>query len=188
MKTGFVIFNDLTTLDFVGVYDPVTRLKTMNFLPGMEWEILALGAEERDARGLSIRPTQVGGSLGEFDLLIVPGGFGTRPLVQDAEFVEWMRGAAPCPLKVSVCTGSLLLGAAGFLEGKRATTHPNAFEALRPFCAQVSGERIVDEGSIVTARGVTSAIDLGLYLCARLAGADAAAAIRKQMDYPYGTP
>ncbi len=188
MKTGFVIFNDLTTLDFVGVYDPVTRLKTMNFLPEMEWEILALVEEVHDDRGLSMRPTRVGGSLGGFDLLIVPGGFGTRPLVEDANFVEWIRSAAPCPLKASVCTGSLLFGAAGFLEGKRATTHPNAFEALRPFCAEVSDERIVDEGAIVTARGVTAGIDLGLYLCARLAGAPAAAAIRKQMDYPYGTP
>ncbi len=88
-------------------------------------------------------------------------------------------------LKASVCTGALLLGAAGFLKGKRATTHPNNFDELAPYCAEVVDERVVDEGDIVTARGVTSAIDLGLYLVERLASAAARARIAKQMDYPY---
>jgi cyclohexyl-isocyanide hydratase len=77
----------------------------------------------------------------------------------------------------------VLLGAAGFLEGKRATTHRTAFEELRPFCREVIDRRIVDEGDIITARGVTSAIDLGLYLCEKLAGREARERIQKQMDY-----
>lgn len=186
MKVAFVIFNDLTTLDFVGVYDPVTRLKTMKFIPELEWEICAVTGEVHDDKGLRMGVTRVGGSLQGFDLLIVPGGFGTRPLLKDGSFVDWIRTGAPCKLKASVCTGSLLFGAAGFLEGKRATTHPNAFEALRPYCAQVSDERIVDEGDVITARGVTSGIDLGLYLCRKFAGSEATSAIKKQMDYPYG--
>jgi cyclohexyl-isocyanide hydratase len=84
-----------------------------------------------------------------------------------------------------VCTGSLLLGAAGFLRGKRATTHPAAFEALRPHCARVVDDRVVDEGDVVTARGVASSIDLGLRLCERLAGAEVRERIALQMDYPY---
>ncbi|MCH7479679.1 MAG: DJ-1/PfpI family protein [SAR324 cluster bacterium] len=186
MKTAFVIFDGLTTLDFVGVYDPVTRLKTMDFIPGMEWEICAFTKEVRDDKGLRLQPTRVGQPLGGFDLLIVPGGFSTRPLVKDKAFVDWIRTAASCPVKASVCTGALLLGAAGFLAGRRATTHPNAFDALRPYCAEVRDERVVDEGDVITARGVTSGIDLGLHLCRRLAGPEATAKIKRQMDYPYG--
>ena len=186
MKVAFVLFNDLTTLDFIGVYDPVSRLKSMNFLPETEWEFCALSEEVHDDKGLRMRATRVGEPLDGFDLLIVPGGFGTRPLLEDGAFVEWMRTGAGCQQKASVCTGSLLFGAAGFLKGKRATTHPNAYEALRPFCAEVTDERIVDEGDVITARGVTSGIDLGLYLCRKYAGAEAEAAIKKQMDYPYG--
>lgn len=186
MKTGFILFNDLTALDFIGAYDPLTRLKTMDFIPAMEWELCAFTPEVRDDRGLRLQPTHVGESLAAYDLLVVPGGFGTRPLTEDAAFLAWLRTAAPCPLKASVCTGALLLGAAGFLQGRRATTHPNAFETLRPFVAEVADERVVDEGEVVTARGVTAAIDLGLHLCRRLAGEQAAAAIKRQMDYPYG--
>ncbi|MCK5913732.1 MAG: DJ-1/PfpI family protein, partial [Desulfuromusa sp.] len=93
--------------------------------------------------------------------------------------------AAPVPLKASVCSGSLLLGAAGFLRGKKATTHPKAYTELARYCAKVSKERIVDEGDVITARGVTSAIDLGLHLVERLAGKETRIEIARQMDYPY---
>ena len=77
------------------------------------------------------------------------------------------------------------MGAAGFIKGKRATTHPNAFDALKPYCHAVVDQRVVDEGEVVTARGVSSSIDLGLHLVERLAGREARAAIAEQMDYPY---
>ncbi|HEY9296019.1 MAG TPA: DJ-1/PfpI family protein, partial [Phormidium sp.] len=89
-----------------------------------------------------------------------------------------------CKYKVSVCTGSLLLGAAGFLAGKIATTHPNAFTELEKYCASVVDKRIVDEGEVITARGVTSSIDLGLYLCEKFCGYDVKEQIRQRMDYP----
>ncbi|NWG04633.1 MAG: DJ-1/PfpI family protein, partial [Syntrophaceae bacterium] len=115
-----------------------------------------------------------------------PGGFGTRALQHDKAFMEWLRSAGPVKLKTSVCTGALLLGSAGFLAGKRATTHPNAFEELKPYCANVViDQRIVDEGEVVTAQGVTSSIDLGLYLVERMVGREARNRIAKQMDYPY---
>jgi len=84
-----------------------------------------------------------------------------------------------------VALGSLPPGAAGFLKDKRATTHPRAFGDLRKYRAQVMDSRIVDEGDVITARGVTSSIDLGLYVCERLAGRQAEQLIRRQMDYPY---
>ena len=90
------------------------------------------------------------------------------------------------PLKTSVCTGSLLLGAAGFLTGKRATTHPGAYKELEPYCATVVQQRIVDEGALVTGGGVSTSIDLGLHIVERLVGKDARTRVAKQMDYPYG--
>ena len=185
MKIGFVIYQGMTALDFIGVYDPLTRLKTRDFISDLEWDICAYSSEVKDNTGLAFAPTKVGESLGEYDMIVVPGGFGSRKLVDDADFIGWLRTAESCGLKVSVCTGSLLLGAAGFLEGKKATTHPDAFGELRKFCSEVVDLRVVDEGDVITAGGVSSSIDLGLYLCRKFRGRDASEKIRRQMDYPY---
>lgn len=185
MRAAFVIFEGITALDFVGVYDPLTRLKSMRLLPEFQWDLCAFSADVSDDKGLKFKPDLVGEPLSQYDLVVVPGGFGTRDLQHDKTFIDWLRTSEPVKLKVSVCTGSLLLGAAGFLQNKRATTHPNAFEELRPYCAKVLDERIVDEGEVVTARGVTAALDLGLYLIERLAGSEARARAARQMDYPY---
>jgi len=185
MKTAFVIFDRMTALDFIGAYDPLTRLKSMQIIPNFEWDVCAVAEQVADDKGMSFAPSVVAEPLSTYDLVVVPGGFGTRTLQHDKAFVDWLRTSQPVKLKASVCTGSLLLGAAGFLKGKRATTHPSAFEELKPYCAQVVDERVVDEGEIVTARGVTSAIDLGLYLVERLATAEARKRVAKQMDYPY---
>lgn len=187
MRIAFVLFEGMTTLDFIGIYDPLTRLKTMGFRDDVSWDLCAHTPEVRDLGGLQMVPTRVGQPLGDYDLVVVPGGFGTRALERDAAFLAWLRTAAPCPRKVSVCSGALLLGAAGFLEGKRATTHPSAFDDLRPYCAEVVEDaRYVDAGDIVTARGVTAGIDLGLYLVGQLAGPEVRERIRVQMDYPGG--
>jgi cyclohexyl-isocyanide hydratase len=186
MKTAFVIFDRMTALDLIGVYDPLTRLKSMNFAPEFNWQICAFTEEVSDDRGLRFAPDTVAESLGAYDMIVVPGGFGTRALQHDRAFIEWLRSAAPVKLKTSVCTGALLLGSAGFLAGKRATTHPNAFEELKPYCATVAVDhRVIDEGGVVTAQGVTASIDLGLHLVERIAGREARARIAQQMDYPY---
>lgn len=183
MKVAFIIYDGMTTLDFIGVYDPVTRLKTMGFLPDLKWDVCARFDTVTDGTGLQITPTKIGDPLHGYDMVIVPGGFGSRKLVHDPEFIGWLRTAAPCRFKVSVCTGALLLGAAEFLKGKTATTHRSAFKDLERFSSSVVDRRIVDEGDVITARGVTSSIDLGLYLCEKLAGREAKERIRQQMDY-----
>ena len=185
MKIAFVVFNGLTTLDFIGIYDPLTRLKTMGFMPDLGWDICAYTDIVKDDRGLVMVPTAIQEPLQSYDVLVVPGGYGTRTLFQDKNFIEWIKTAEPCKLKVSVCTGALLLGAAGFLRDKRATTHRSAFQELEPFCQKVLDHRIVDEGNIITARGVSSGIDEGLHVVERLAGAEARSKIARQMDYPY---
>lgn len=185
MKAAFVIFNQMTSLDFIGIYDPLTRLKTMDFIPDFAWNICSATPTVIDDRSLVFQPQQVGGSLSSFDLLVVPGGSGTRTLYRNQEFVDWIKTAKDAVFKISVCTGALLLGAAGFLENRRATTHPGAFEELAPFCSEVVQTRIVDEGDVITGGGVTAGIDVGLHMVERIAGAEAGEKIAKQMDYPY---
>jgi cyclohexyl-isocyanide hydratase len=185
MRTAFIIFDQMTALDMIGVYDPLTRLKSMNFLSEFSWRICSFTEEVSDDKGLLFTPDEVALSLSKYDVIVVPGGFGTRPLQHDKAFMNWLRSADPVKLKASVCTGSLLLGSAGFLTGKRATTHPSAFDELKPYCKAVVDQRVADEGEVVTAGGVTSSIDLGLHLVERLAGSKARESIAKQMDYPY---
>src|SRR5437763_3308994 len=116
----------MTALDFVGIYDPMTRLRSMGIDPNFDWRVCAQQASVTDDRGLRFVPDVVGEPLVGFDLLVVPGGSGTRTLMRDADFLRWFGTAADVPLKVSVCTGSLLLGAAGFLRGKAAAMNPRA--------------------------------------------------------------
>lgn len=185
MKAAFILFEQMTALDFIGAYDPLTRLKSMNILPELQWNICSFTQTVTDDKGLRFFPDKTGKSLSEYDLVFVPGGFGTRSLQFDTDLIAWMKTASSAKLKVSVCTGALLLGSAGFLVGKRATTHPIAFDELEPYCESVVDQRVVDEGDVITGRGVSSSIDLGLFLVERLAGADARERIAKQMDYPY---
>ena len=185
MKAAFVIFDQMTALDFVGFYDPLTRLKSMDFMPDFHWRICSFCEDVSDTQDLRFKPDVVGASLVGYDLLVVPGGYGTRALQHNLDFVAWLQTAVAIPLKASVCTGSLLLGAAGFLRGKRATTHPNAYPELARYCREVVDQRIVDEGDIITARGVSSSLDLGLFLVERLAGKRVRQLIARQMDYPY---
>ena len=184
MQIAFIIFDHMTALDFVGVYDPLTRLKSMNFVPDLAWDICARTRAVLDDRGLRFTATRVAEPLAGYDLLVVAGGYGTRTLMNDASFIGWLKTATDCPLKASVCTGSLLLGAAGFLQGKHATTHPSAYTELQAFCA-VEHTRVVDAGDVVTAGGVSAGIDLGLYLVEKFAGAEVRTRIARQMDYPY---
>jgi cyclohexyl-isocyanide hydratase len=185
MKAAFIMFDNMTALDFIGFYDPLSRLRTMKVIPEFEWRICACSSEIRDDRGLGFKVDCVGDSLAGYDLVFIPGGFGTRELQRDQAFVAWLASAADVPMKISVCTGALLLGAAGFLRGLKATTHPSAYDELVPYCATVLPERIVDQGAVITGRGVSSSIDLGLHVVERLAGKGARERIAKQMDYPY---
>src|SRR6266702_1598088 len=172
MRAAFVLFDRLTALDLVGLYDPITRLRSMGFRPDFEWEFCALQRSVTDDRGCAIQATQVGKTVQEFDLLIVPGGFGTRELINDTAFLEWFATAAAVSLKASVCTGSLLLGAAGWLRELPATTHPMAYSDLASYCREVRKYRVVDAGNIITGRGVSAALDVGLAVVGRVAGPD----------------
>jgi cyclohexyl-isocyanide hydratase len=183
VKIAFIVFNGITWLDLIGLYDPISRLKHMGFLPELHWEFCSHTDYVGDQFGMQFVPTSFNESLKGFDVLAVPGGYGTRLLQNDANFLSWLQTASDIPLKVSVCTGSLLLGAAGFLKGKKATTHFSDYKSLEAYCREVSTDRIVDDQNVITAGAVSSSIDLGLYLCAKWASIEAAETIRARMAY-----
>jgi len=183
MKIAYILFDGITLLDFVGIYDPITRLKSMDFLPDLAWDLCAYTDTVKDSFGLEVKVDQVRQDLSGYDLIIVPGGFGTRPLEKDADFLNWFKTAEKVPTKASICTGSLLLGAAGFLKNVKATSHFDEYDNLASYCTQVIKERIVEDQGIITAGAVSASLDLGLYICTKLAGKTAAEAIRARMNY-----
>ncbi|MFT7121122.1 MAG: cyclohexyl-isocyanide hydratase [Neolewinella sp.] len=183
MKIAYILFDNITLLDFIGIYDPVSRLKSQGHLPELSWDLCAITPTINDSFGLETTVDLVLPNLSAYDMIIVPGGFGTRELQADKNFTDWLATAKAVPKKVSICTGSLLLGSAGFLTGHRATTHFNEYANLVPYCKEVVKERIVDDGEVITAGAVASSLDLGLYLCRQLVGAEKTEVVRKSMDY-----
>lgn len=185
MKIAMVLFNGVTFLDFVGFYDVIYRLSLFDKTKDMAWDICGLTDEVTDEHGMRVKVNVLKPDLSKYDLVFIPGGMGTRKLKDDSEFIDWIRSAESATYKISVCTGSLLLGAAGFLKDKRATTHPNVYDLLEPYCKEVIKARIVKDGNVITAGGVATSIDLGLFLIGLFAGEEEAIIVKKQIDYPY---
>lgn len=184
MKIGFVVYDGLTGLDFVGAYDPITRIGTMGFRDDIEWEICGLSPTVTATGGLTIETTATDESLTGYDLVFVPGGIGTALPAENHPVVSLLRSAANCRYKASVCTGALLLAAAGLLEDRRATTHPSAYDALTEK-ATVVERRVVRDGDVITGGGVSSALDVGLYIVELITDAETRRRIASQMDYPH---
>lgn len=185
MKIALVLFNGVTFLDLIGFYDVIYRLNQFENTKGAKWDICGLTEEVTDELGMSVKVNVVKPDLSEYDIVFIPGGMGTRKLKDDKEFMDWIRTAASVEYKLSVCTGSLLWGSAGLLKDKKATTHPNAYDLLEPYCLEVMKSRIVRDGKVITAGGVATSIDLGIYMIEIFAGIEAANVVKKQLDYPY---
>jgi transcriptional regulator GlxA family with amidase domain len=183
-RIALLAFPRLTFLDLIGAYDALRRVAGMGIDPEVTHRIIGTEPEIVDDSGLTMKPDAVYEDLDAFDLLFVPGGVGTRTLMTDQRLIDYLQSWGSERPLASVCTGSLLLGRAGLLKGKRATTHHRAFELLKPFCRDVvTDQRIVDEGQVVTAGGVSSSLDLGLYLVEKFWGAAARKQIAAQMEY-----
>ncbi len=188
-RIAMLAFPRLTFLDLIGGYDALRRVAPMGIDPTVSVHIIGTEREIVDDSGLVVKVDAVYDDLTDYDLLYVPGGFGTRTLADDTRFVEYLKTWGDTRPLASVCTGSLLLGAAGYLKDLRATTHHRALDSLRPFCREVvTDRRIVDEGRVVTAGGVASSLDLGLYLVERHWGAAARETIARQMEYRAYSP
>jgi cyclohexyl-isocyanide hydratase len=183
-RIAFLAFPGLTLLDLVGASDALRRIAPMGIDPGVTCRIIGTKQVIEDDTGTTLVPDGVYEDLKQFDLLYVPGGQGTRLLMRDERFLEYLKAWPASRPLASVCTGALLLGAAGHLKGKRATTHHLALDLLEPLCKEaVREQRIVAEGQVVTAGGVASSLDLGLYLVEWLWGEEARTRIATVMEY-----
>ena len=184
MHIAIPLFDDLTVLDAVGPYEVLTRL------PGAE--VTFIGTEVRayqsDNRMLSLNSSATLADVPNPDVVCVPGGVGVLQQLE-GPLVDWVRAAHETSTwTTSVCTGALLLGAAGVLDGVRATTHWLNLERLREFGAEPTGERVVEQGKVVTAAGVSSGIDMALMLVGRIAGDDVAQTIQLSIEYDPKPP
>lgn len=183
MRIAYILFDGITLLDFIGIYDPLSRIKSKKYLNDFDWDLCSTKEAIQDSFGLEVSIDKVKPDLSNYDMIIVPGGFGTRTLQTNSEFIDWLKIAREVPYKVSICSGSLLLGAAGFLQNRTATTHFNEYKSLESYCGKVVKNRVVDDNDVITAGAVASSLDLGLYLCEKLVGIEKTEAIRKSMDY-----
>ncbi len=185
MEIAVPVFADLTALDAVGPYEVLSRL------PGARVRFLARepGPVRTDNGMLSLVAEAALADVPHPDVLVVPGGIGTRRLLHDEVLLAWVRAAhASSTWTTSVCTGSLVLGAAGLLAGLEATTHWTELETLRRFGAAPVPRRVVEQGKVMTAAGVSAGIDMGLVLAARIAGDDVARAIQLAIEYDPQPP
>jgi putative intracellular protease/amidase len=185
MEIAILLFDRFTALDAVGPYEVVSRL------PGAQVKFVAIepGPKTTETNSLTMLADHACADVPSPEILVVPGGFGTRALLDDEPVLDWIRAAhETSQWTTSVCTGSLLLGAAGVLRGLKATSHWAALDRLAEYGAEPTSERVVEEGKVITAAGVSSGIDMGLTLVQRIAGDDMAQAIQLGIEYDPEPP
>lgn len=188
-RIGFLLYPGLTQLDLTGPAQLLSRMPGAR--PAYLWHRIEPVMSDC---GLALMPTLALADCGPLDLVCVPGGHGCTAMMADRVVLDWLlQQAATARLVTSVCTGSLILAAAGLLEGRRAGCHWAWGDQLAHFGATFVPGRIVTDGPFVTAGGVTSGIDFALHIIARLHDADTADAIRLALEYdpqarPGGTP
>ncbi|MFD9324250.1 DJ-1/PfpI family protein [Streptomyces sp. NPDC060065] len=185
MQIAIVLFDRFTALDAVGPYETLGRL------PGAEVVFVAeqTGPVRTDTGNLALTADKTLAEVEHPDIVVVPGGPGQTPQMENQALLDWLRAAdATSTWTTSVCTGSLLLAAAGLLDGRRATSHWLALDFLKQFGAEPTGERVVFDGKYVTAAGVSAGIDMGLTLLGRIAGDEHAQAVQLLTEYDPQPP
>jgi transcriptional regulator GlxA family with amidase domain len=185
MEIAILIYDKLAALDAVGPYE------VMRNVPG--WDVRFVAKRKGDTRTedgtLGLVADHTLDEVTSPDVVLVPGGIGSRPLMHDEELLQWLRQVdRSTKWTTSVCTGSLLLGAAGLLEGRRATGNWLVLEALRQFGADPVGGRWVEDGKVITAAGVTAGIDMALHLVDLEAGPEVAQAVQLGLEYEPDPP
>jgi transcriptional regulator GlxA family with amidase domain len=196
MNAAILIFDDVEVLDFAGPFEVFSRTRLE---PGTEsrrsdhsapfrvFTVAKTRAPIRAVGGLVVTPHHGFDDAPPIGLLVVPGGFGTRPLLEDAATLQWIRGVAAKARQVtSVCTGALLLARAGLLDGRRATTHWGALDLLASLSPSVTVERdrrVVDDG-VISSAGVAAGMDMAFYVVERLCGKAVADETAHYIEYP----
>jgi putative intracellular protease/amidase len=185
MDIAIPLFDRFTALDAIGPYETLSRL------PGARVTFLAAepGPIATDNGMLKIVAEAAFDDMPNPNIVVVPGGIGSRAMMNDTKLISWVRTAhETTEWTCSVCTGSLVLGAAGLLDGRRATSHWLARDALAGFGAIPTTGRVVRDGNLITAGGVTAGIDFGLTVVAELAGREAAESIQLHLEYAPEPP
>ena len=190
---GILLFDDVEELDAVGPYEVLAQW-TQEY-PEDRWSVSMISADcgsVTAAKGLVLGAHDSVAGAQPLDVLLHPGGPGTRPLSRSAEHLDWVRAQRQAvPLMTSVCSGSLVYAAAGVLAGRPATTYWAAFDelhALDPSVELRADERFVDDGDLITSAGVSAGIDMALHLIVRLAGAQRARQVRRGIQYDPAPP
>lgn len=185
MQIAFLLFDGVTALDAVGPYEVLSRL------PGADVRFVAASPGPRlaDSRALALVADHALDEVTEPDIVVIPGGPGSRRVLSDEQVLEWVREVhRGSRWTTSVCTGALILGAAGVLDGRRATTHWRSLSRLAEFGATPAHERVVFDDKVITAAGVSAGIDMALRLAQREAGDDVAEAIQLIIEYSPEPP
>ncbi|MBB2960626.1 DJ-1/PfpI family protein [Methylobacterium sp. R2-1] len=184
IEIGFLVFPRVQQLDLTGPYE------VLAMVPGTRVHLVAKEMGPiASATGLVLTPSVTFAECPVLDVICVPGGSGVNPLMEDAETLDFLRRQAESARYLtSVCTGALVLGAAGLLQGKRATTHWAAHDLLAAFGAIPTQGRVVRDGNLITGGGVTAGIDFGLTLAAELADEATARAIQLHQEYAPAPP
>ena len=192
---GILLFPEVGVLDFCGPFEvfSVTRLnENKRREEPSPFRVLLIGDKAEPisaAGGMRVLPECITTACPALDILLVPGGWGTRDQMNNARLIDWIRQRAKkIETLTSVCTGSLLLGQAGSLDGHRATTHFASLSLLRewsPKVAVVDNEHVVEEGNILTSAGISAGIDLALRIVVRYCGEEVARNAARYMEYPY---
>ncbi|MFD4720577.1 DJ-1/PfpI family protein [Streptomyces sp. NPDC058423] len=185
MQIAIVLYDEFTSLDAIGPYELLSRL------PGAETVFVAkeAGPVRNDQGTLVVVADRALHEVTAPDIVLVPGGPGSRRAMLDETVLDWLRTAdATSTWTTSVCTGSHLLAAAGLLEGRRATSHWLALDGIVPFGAEPTGERVVFDGKYVTAAGVSSGLDMALHLLGRIAGDEVAQTVQLLTEYDPQPP
>jgi transcriptional regulator GlxA family with amidase domain len=190
---GILLFDDFEELDAVGPWE-VLAFWTRQF-PDDGWTVSTFtrgGEAVVAAKGLRITPDHSYDTVPAMDVLVYPGGFGTRAHLRDNAQLDWVRAQrTTVALMTSVCTGSLVYAAAGLLSGRPATTHWESLDLLQqldPSLELRRDDRWVDDGDVITASGVSAGIDMALHLVDRLAGTDRAREVRRGIQYDPEPP
>jgi transcriptional regulator GlxA family with amidase domain len=191
MNIAFILFPDFEELDFVGpweVFGMASKYVDTSWRP----YTVAASPEVRGFLGMRVNADHTFESAPPPDLIVVPGGFGTRPGMEDEALIGYLRRAGSgAQMVTSVCTGAMLLHRAGFLEGKRATTHWGALKEMRDLGGDTDvrdGERWVHDGNVITAAGVSAGIDMALYTVGLLASPEEARKVQRFMEYDPAPP
>lgn len=187
---AILIFNEVEVLDFCGPFEVFSVTGRSTNSPAFNVYTVAETAEPVLARNqLSVNPRYTVQDCPEPDILLVPGGYGTRRAMYNKVLIEWIKTCSEkTELTVSVCTGALLLARAGLLEGLSATTHHMALDLLRdvaPNTRVLNNSRVVDNGRIILSGGISAGIDMSFYVVARLLGKETALETAKYMEYDW---